>query len=148
MNRSAPGLARRTAGSHLRARLLRKQTSAGFTLIEALVALSILAVALMASIRAAGVLNTRQAELHARLSAQWSAENVAHELRLRNAFPPAGIVEQPCPQGRNAWFCVVDISNTPNPNFRRIEVRVYDGPPKQADQSHVARLMVFLARLP
>lgn len=122
--------------------------SRGFTLIEALVALSILAVALMASIRAAGVLNTRQAELQSRLSAQWSAENLAHELRLRGSFPGAGLQEQPCPQGRQPWYCVVEISNTPNPNFRRIEIRVYDGPPKQADQNTVARLMVFLARLP
>lgn len=120
----------------------------GFTLVEALVALSILAVALMASIRAAGVLNTRQAELQGRLSAQWSAENLAHELRLRGVFPPAGVVEQPCPQGRQPWYCVVDISNTPNPNFRRIEIKVYDSPPTRADQTYAARLMVFLARLP
>jgi general secretion pathway protein I len=131
----------------LRARI-RNGGIRGFTLVEALVALSILAVALMASIRAAGVLNTRQAELQSRLSAQWSAENLAHELRLRGAFPTAGTQEQPCPQGQQAWYCVVDISNTPNPNFRRIEIRVYDGPPKQVDQNTVARLMVFLARLP
>ena len=120
----------------------------GFTLIEALVALSILAVALMTSIRAAGSMNSQQAELHARLSAQWSAENLAHELRLRGTFPGVGIVEQPCPQASRNWYCIVDVGGTPNPNFRRVEIKVYDGPPTRQDQSHAARLMVFLARVP
>lgn len=120
----------------------------GFTLVEALVALSILAVALMASIRAAGSINNQQAELQDRLSAQWSAENLAHELRLRGSYPGVGVIEQPCPQGRRGWYCVVDVGSTPNPNFRRIEIRVYDGPPKSTDQGYAARLMVFLARLP
>lgn len=135
-----------TGGQAPRSAALRR--NAAFTLIEALVALSILAVALMASLKAAGSMNAQQAELHARLSAQWSAENLAHELRMRGTFPSSGVVEQPCPQGRRAWYCVIDIGNTPNPNFRRVEIRVYDGPPRSADQNTVARLMVFLARLP
>ena len=136
----------RTPGT--RSKLARTSGTRGFTLVEALIALSILAVALMASIRAAGSLNLQQAELQSRLSAQWSAENIANELRLRGTFPSAGTVEQACPQGRRAWYCVIDIGNTPNPNFRRIEIRVYDGQPATADQNTAARLMVFLARLP
>jgi general secretion pathway protein I len=122
--------------------------STGFTLVEALVALSILAVALMASIKAAGALNTQQAALQSRLSAQWSAENLAHELRLRGNFPSPGVIEHNCPQGQKAWQCVIDITNTPNPNFRRVEIRVFDSGPRTADQNYNARLVVFLARLP
>ncbi|MEA3132132.1 MAG: ral secretion pathway protein, partial [Paraburkholderia sp.] len=45
----------------------------GFTMIEVLVALAIIAVALAASLRAVGSLASGEADLHRRLLASWSA---------------------------------------------------------------------------
>ena len=127
---------------------MKRQPSQGFTLVEALVALTILAVALMAAIKAAGAMNVQQDAMITRLNAQWSAENMANELRLRATFPSPGITERPCPQGNQAWLCVIDITNTPNPNFRRVDIRVVDEQDRLAGQTYRARLIVFLARLP
>ena len=97
----------------------------GFTLIEVLVALAIVAVALLAAVRAAGSMAQTNAELRLRLLAQLAADNRIAELRSAGAFPALGTRTSACPQGRAALQCVEEVKSTPNPLFRRIEVRVY-----------------------
>ena len=97
----------------------------GFTLIEVLVALAIVAVALLAGVRAAGNMAQTNAELRLRLLAQLSADNRIAELRAAGAFPPLGTRTTACPQGRATLQCVEEVKSTPNPLFRRVEVRVY-----------------------
>jgi general secretion pathway protein I len=99
----------------------------GFTLVEVLVALAIVAVALMAGLRAVGSMAHTNAELKLRLLAQISAENRVAELRAARAFPNIGSRTIACPQGRVPLECVEEAKATPNPLFRRIEVRVYAG---------------------
>jgi general secretion pathway protein I len=99
----------------------------GFTLVEVLVALAIVAVALMASVRAVGTMAQTANELRLRLLAQVSAENRIAELRAARAFPGVGTRTVACPQGHVSFECVEETKTTPNPLFRRIEVRVYAG---------------------
>jgi general secretion pathway protein I len=99
----------------------------GFTLIEVLVALAIVAVALFAGLRAVGTMAQTSAELKLRLLAQIAAENRIAELRAARAFPGIGSRTVACPQGRVQLECVEEAKATPNPLFRRIEVRVYVG---------------------
>lgn len=99
----------------------------GFTLIEVLAALAIVAVALLAGLRAAGSMAQTNAELKLRLLAQVSAENRVAELRAARAFPPLGSRTVDCPQGKVALQCIEEVKATPNPLFRRLEVRVYEG---------------------
>jgi general secretion pathway protein I len=97
----------------------------GFTLIEVLVALAIVALALLAAIRAAGSMAQTNAELKLRLLAQLSADNRIAELRAAGAFPPIGTRTSACPQGDARLECVEEVKSTPNPLFRRVEVRVF-----------------------
>lgn len=97
----------------------------GFTLVEVLVALAIVAVALMASVRAVGEMAESSAELKLRLLAGISAQNRIAFLRATRAFLPVGESSTECPQGNVALMCEEQIMATPNPLFRRIEVRVY-----------------------
>ena len=99
----------------------------GFTLIEVLVALGIVAVALLAGVRASGSMAQTNAELKLQLLAQLSAENRLAELRAAGAFPGIGTRSVECPQARRALQCVEETKATPNPLFRRVEVRVYEG---------------------
>ena len=99
----------------------------GFTLIEVLVALAIVAVALLAGIRAAGSMTQTNAELRLRALAQLSADNHIAELRAANAFPPVGARTVECAQGTAKLECVEEVKATPNPLFRRVEVRVFHG---------------------
>jgi len=99
----------------------------GFTLIEVLVALAIVAVALLAGVRAVGAMAQTNAELKLRLLAQLAAENRVAELHAAGAFPAIGTRATACPQGRAPLQCVEEVKATPNPLFRRVEVRVYEG---------------------
>ncbi len=98
----------------------------GFTLVEVLVALAIVAIALGAGLRAAGSLTDNAQRLADVTAGQWCADNALVELRLARQFPGIGETEFDCPQlGRN-WHGIVRAQGTPNPNFRRIDVRIVD----------------------
>jgi general secretion pathway protein I len=114
----------------------------GFTLIEVLVALAIVAVALLAGLRAVGTMAQSGAELRLRLLAQVAAENRVAELRAARAFPGIGTRTIACPQGRMPFECVEETKATPNPLFRRIEVSVY------ADRERDHRLAELVGILP
>jgi general secretion pathway protein I len=117
--------------------------SRGFTLIEVLVALTIVAVALLAGLRAVGAMAHSSAELELRLLAQVSAENRISELRAARVFPGIGTRAVACPQGRVVFECVEETKATPNPFFRRVEIRVY----AVADRERMlAELIGILAR--
>jgi general secretion pathway protein I len=96
----------------------------GFTMIEVLVALTIIAVALAASLRAVGSLASGEADLHRRLLAGWSADNALAQLRLTRAWPEVGTQSFDCSQGNLQLICTERVSATPNPVFRRVEVSV------------------------
>jgi general secretion pathway protein I len=96
----------------------------GFTMIEVLVALAIIAVALSASLRAVGSLASGEADLHRRLLAGWSADNALAQLRLTHAWPNVGDTSFDCSQGNLQLICTEHVTGTPNPVFRRVEVMV------------------------
>ena len=96
----------------------------GFTLVEVLVALTIVAVALLACVRAVGVMAQSGNELERRLLAQLSARNQLALLRATRAFPSLGVTSFACPQGALALRCEQETRTTPNEFFRRVHVRV------------------------
>lgn len=112
------------AGPRRRARTARAGFAAGFTLIEVLVALAIVAIGLVAALRAVGSVATNTAALHARLLAGWSADNTITMLHLQRSWPSFGVTSVPCPQGGLALVCDMTVTPTPNPAFRRVEVSV------------------------
>jgi general secretion pathway protein I len=103
---------------------MRQEQARGFTLIEVLVALAIVAITLAAGIRAASALTDNAARLAEVSAAQWCAENQLSELRLSKQFPGVGDSEFSCSQlGRNYVGHLI-VRPTPNPNFRRIDAQV------------------------
>jgi general secretion pathway protein I len=96
----------------------------GFTMIEVLVALVIVAVALAASVRAVGTIAGTAGALHQRLLAGWSADSVLADARLGHSWPELGTTRFECSQGDLMLICTETVSSTPNPLFRRIEVSV------------------------
>ena len=59
----------------------------GFTLVEVLVAVAVIAIALAAGLRAAGVLIDNSQRLSDVIAAQWCAENHLTNLKLSRQFP-------------------------------------------------------------
>ncbi len=115
---------------------------AGFTLIEVLVALAIVAVALAAGLRASGALVNHAQRQTEQLLAQICAENELIRLRLTREIPPLGQNTVSCEQAGQQLAVSVQVSPTPNPNFRRVEARVLN-----PSQQPVLSLVTILGRL-
>ena len=98
----------------------------GFTLVEVLVALGIVAVALAAGARSTGALTRnadRQSDL---LLAQLCAENALVAVRLAKQMPAIGDNASTCEQGGRSLAVTLSVRPTPNPNFMRAEAQVSD----------------------
>jgi general secretion pathway protein I len=118
---------------------------AGFTLIEVLVALAIVAIALMSALRAAGQGTNNAGELRSRLLAGWVAENMLAEHRARGDWLPLGIQRGTGREGGLDFSWREEVIATPNPSFRRVDVRVF----ATAEESHsLAHLAGFVVNSP
>lgn len=98
----------------------------GFTLVEVIVALAIVALALAAGFKAAGALTDNAARLAEMSSAQWCAENQLTELRLSAQFPDLGEAGFQCEQLGRTYAGKLVVIGTMNPNFRRVDAVVMD----------------------
>lgn len=112
----------------------------GFTLIEVLVALAIVAIALMAGLQATTALTRNALRQSDIVLAQLCAENELVKARLSRQMPGVGDSTQPCEQAGRRFDVAVIVRPTPNPSFRRVDAQVFDG------GSSVLRLSTIVGR--
>ena len=98
----------------------------GFTLIEVLVALAIIAVALGGGLRALGQLTHSAERLPQVVAAQACLDNALAGVRLTGRRPATGEQRSVCVQGRHTFAVVLHVMPTPNPGLMRIEGRALD----------------------
>jgi general secretion pathway protein I len=96
----------------------------GFTLIEVLVALTIVAITLGAGIKAAGAITDNASRLAEVSMAQWCADNQLTELKLSRQFPGLGSQPFDCSQLGRQFKAQMLVRPTPNPSFRRVDAIV------------------------
>jgi general secretion pathway protein I len=101
-----------------------QRSTRGFTLIEVLVALGIVAVALMAGLQAIGSLSQQADRQTLSMLGQICADNELIQLRLRRQLPDTGNSQIDCLQAGHRLQVDVGVKPTPNPNFRRVDARV------------------------
>jgi len=118
---------------------------AGFTLVEVLVALAIVSIALLAALRAAGQGTTSVGELRSHLLAGWVAENLLAEQRARGDWLALGIQRGSGRQGGIEFTWREEVTATPNPAFRRVDVFVFSA---QEESRSLARLTGFVVQPP
>ncbi|MBS0318904.1 MAG: type II secretion system minor pseudopilin GspI [Proteobacteria bacterium] len=113
----------------------------GFTLVEILVALAIIAVALAAGMRVLTQSADAASDLKARTLALWVAENALARAQMASPWPEPGTTtgDETQAGARFAWRAT--IGPTPNPAFRRIDIVVAD--PARPDYV-LARLVGYL----
>jgi general secretion pathway protein I len=98
---------------------------AGFTLVEVLVALGIVAVALTAGLKATASLAYNAQRQSDAMLAQLCAENELIRVRLSRQMPPVGDTPGTCEQAGQTLQVIASVRPTPNPNFLRVEARVF-----------------------
>lgn len=97
----------------------------GFTLIEVLVALAIVAIALAAGLKATASLAQNAQRQSDVMLAQICAENELIKLRLARQLPGVGDSSSDCEQGGEVMQVQDTVRPTPNPNFLRVDTRVF-----------------------
>jgi general secretion pathway protein I len=126
----------------------RPKPSAGFTLIEVLIALAILSIALAAAMRATAMATTSAEEVKLRTYATWIAQNRAAELTARRVFPGIGIEAGQSEMAGINFGWSATTNETPNSAFRKVEIVVTRTAmaTSASDERKLATLTVYLAR--
>ena len=96
----------------------------GFTLIEVMVALAIVAISLAAGSRAASSVVDTSQRLSDVVLAQWCADNQLTELHLAGVLPPVGKTPFTCVQLGRTFNGTIKVQPTPNPSFHRVDATV------------------------
>jgi general secretion pathway protein I len=114
---------------------------AGFTLLEVMVALAIVAIALGSMIRATGEASVNEAYLQEKTLANWVAINRMAELRIQGLVPKPGSRQTGFSEMADLeWPWRQTAIATPDPNIVRIEITVG----KDGDYEGLATLTGFL----
>jgi len=104
---------------------VRADHARGFTLLEVLVGLVVLALALLALSRTAASQVNSFGALRERTLAGWLAADVLAENRLASPFPATGKSDGRRRFGGRDWRYDVVVQDTPVKGVRRIDVHVY-----------------------
>ena len=115
----------------------------GFTLLEILIAVAILAIALAATTRAASLATDGTLETRHRLLATWAAENRIAELRARRIFPATTATRLTTEEGGLALVIDEAVTQTPNPSIRRVDLAVADA---RDTQRVLTRLTAYVSQ--
>jgi len=118
----------------------------GFTLVEVLVALAILAVALAAGFRSVAQSADSATALKARTLALWVAQNRLAAAQLEQPTPAVGERHGTDAQGGATFSWRATVSSTPNPAFRKIEIDVADPSTPDYVLAHLAGYIAQSAR--
>lgn len=98
--------------------------AAGFTLIEMLVAVAVLAIAMAAIISGMARHADNAGRLREKTVALWVAHNRLTEIELERGWPDVGKSDGETEMAGVKWKWIVEIKKTPDEHLRRADIRV------------------------
>lgn len=101
-----------------------RRRARGFTLLEILVALAVIALALAAIVGETAQRLSNAARLNDSTLAHWVAMNRVAEQQLSTAWPTAGITTGTVELAGREWFWTLKVSDTEDADVRRLDVEV------------------------
>lgn len=102
----------------------RTSSNNGFTLVEVLVALVLLAVALSAMIKTASENIVNTATLRNKYLASLIASNKVNEIRAVHTLPKTGNSNGNIELAKQNWHWKIKVDNTPDSNLRKLTVDI------------------------
>jgi general secretion pathway protein I len=111
---------------------LERKRTAGFTLIEVLVALIVVGLGMLAVIQTVSQTANTTSYMREKTIAQWIAMNQLTQVRLQPSAPPVDKSSDEVEMAGRDWRWTMEVKQTPIESIRRIEVRVR---PKDAPET-------------
>jgi len=121
------------------------QRGAGFTLIEILVALAILAIAVSAVVAAVSGHVSNAAYLQDRTLAHWVAMNKVAELQVAKGWPAPGTQSGESLMASREWSWQVNVSTTADADVLRLDVDVFAN---KEQKQPLSALVAYVGRPP
>lgn len=120
---------------------------AGFTLVEMLVAVAVLAIALSAILSGMARYAGNAAMLREKTVALWVAHNRLTQLELQPEWPNIGKSDGDMEMAGVKWKWTAEVKKTPDDHLRRVDIGVRPATPrgKSKEQGDVASLTAFIA---
>lgn len=116
----------------------------GFTLIEVLVAVAVLAIALGALTKSASDNARNAVYLQERTFAHWVAMNKATEMQISDVWPDTGSANGTSELADRRWHWQSEVETTPEPDLRRVEMSVAPAD----DKERIISRVTFFVRKP
>jgi len=121
----------------------RGTTPRGFTLLEVLVALAVVAIALTAAVTAAGQDARNVALLRDRTLAHWVAMDRIAEAQLSDDWPGVGKSDGDTVMAGQEWHWTLAVSATDDNDVRRLDVEVRHTP---SEERALTSMIAYLGR--
>ncbi|MET0090102.1 MAG: type II secretion system minor pseudopilin GspI [Candidatus Thiodiazotropha sp.] len=119
------------------------KSAAGFTLLEILIALAILAIAFASIISVSANQSVNVAYLRDKTLAHWVAMNQMTTLQISGKWPDTGTQRGDEEMGLQKWHWVREVEKTPDDRVRKVEIRVFR---KKGDEDSVTSLISFVSQ--
>lgn len=100
------------------------KSSRGFTLIEILAAVAVLAIALAAILSGMARYADNASYIRQKTIALWVAHNRLSEIRIAAGWPSTGKTDGQVEMAGMKWKWIADVQTTPDDHLRRIDVTV------------------------
>ena len=101
-----------------------KSRHSGFTLLEVLIAMSILAMTMIALIQTTSLAASSETHIQEKVLAQWVALNQITSLQLSKQPVSVGVTENREDMAGRSWRWQADISQTSNPRLFKVVIDV------------------------
>jgi general secretion pathway protein I len=122
--------------------MVKPPQQCGFTLLEVLVALVIVALGMLAAFGQVNQTVTTATRLRDKTIAHWVAMNEMTRLRLQGEFPAIGSRSDEVEMARMTWRYTIKVVKTEMANFRRVDISVSSADSPDAVVTTVSGLLV------
>jgi len=123
--------------ARLKSNIIHRKQSSAFTLLEVLVALTIIAITLGTIIKTGSDQAANTSYLKQKTIGHWVAVNALNQLLLENQWPSLGKTSDTTEMASHEWHWQREVIKTPSDNTRKLLFTVYSDDDLQHQVSHL-----------